>query len=462
MPPSAARERGQFAPVNVPRGITAAQIRDGEPLALAALCQRKGGAVFGYCEHVAHPGYAIEAAADAFADFRVAIDAAGEPSDREAEALLRHSTRRAAARRGVNAMAASAAGSGGKGCGGQEIKLVRYVEGGLAPAVGKVFADHVARCRSCAMAMRRLEAGERALERPPRAPLPPRVAAEILEAMVIAAPMRACGRNAAVAYQEAMRILTDNGAVRDDQPPPPLPPAAAAPTEAARDRIAVMRPPDVSRRRMRRRRIPLPGFRPYWEPQSGWAERLRSAAAPGVVLSGMAGAAFAVGLVALTGDGTSSSSTPPVNTSQSATATILSSKRALAANASPNSAAPAPRSNGGRLRIEVLSTTVHPVRGGGARVSIHARLSNATDTPARRRRPVLYVDGESVGLAAGASDSAAALLAPLRPGSVADGRLHFDTKQPVARRLTTARVRLRISGRSIPLTPVVSTRPAST
>lgn len=50
--------------------------------------------------------------------------------------------------------------------------------------------DHVSACTACCALLRRLEAGERAFERPPRVPLPPGVLEEIVLALVYAAPLR--------------------------------------------------------------------------------------------------------------------------------------------------------------------------------------------------------------------------------------------------------------------------------
>src|SRR5258705_8400092 len=77
--------------------VTAQGVRDGERGALAALVERRGGAVLAYCEAVAEPGRGLEAAGEAFARFRREVRAAAEPRALDPEALLLRSTRRAAA-----------------------------------------------------------------------------------------------------------------------------------------------------------------------------------------------------------------------------------------------------------------------------------------------------------------------------------------------------------------------------
>src|SRR5213592_4994079 len=79
--------------------VTAQGIRDGDRVALGALVARRGAAVLAYCERVAAPGRALEAAGEAFARFRREVVAAPEPRALDPEALLLRGTRRAAAAR---------------------------------------------------------------------------------------------------------------------------------------------------------------------------------------------------------------------------------------------------------------------------------------------------------------------------------------------------------------------------
>jgi hypothetical protein len=53
--------------------VTPQGIRAGDPAALAALCERRGGAVLAYCREVCEPAAASAAAAEALACFRAAV-----------------------------------------------------------------------------------------------------------------------------------------------------------------------------------------------------------------------------------------------------------------------------------------------------------------------------------------------------------------------------------------------------
>jgi len=122
--------------VNSAAHITPQGLRNGDPDALAALCDRRGAAVFAYCERAAGSEAAVGAAAEAFAQFRRAIMPAGALSGKDhADTLLRSATRRCAL---VHAEAASAGrregNEGTDECDGQEAALLVYVEDTLAPA----------------------------------------------------------------------------------------------------------------------------------------------------------------------------------------------------------------------------------------------------------------------------------------------------------------------------------------
>src|SRR5687768_8007389 len=78
--------------------VTPQGVRDGDPVVLAALTERRGAAVLAYCEHVA-PGVAPAAAADAFARFRRDVVEARDPLALDPEAALLRATRLAAAAR---------------------------------------------------------------------------------------------------------------------------------------------------------------------------------------------------------------------------------------------------------------------------------------------------------------------------------------------------------------------------
>lgn len=257
--------------VTVAADITRGKIRDGDPGALAALCERRGAAVLAYCEQVADRGHATTAAADAFARLRVAVVAPGKAPRMESDALLRHMVRRAAAWRGTNALAARAGKPVSETCAAEELGLVGYVEKSLPPADRESLDDHLVRCGGCCAALRRLEAGERAYGRPPRAPLPAGVVEELLRALVTVAPVRACGGNAAAVQEEALRLLAAGRA-------PAAAPAKAAPAALAPEAHAPERRPlDAS---PRRRPEALRKAAPAEPPAADRASRQPTAAKP--------------------------------------------------------------------------------------------------------------------------------------------------------------------------------------
>lgn len=183
--------------------VTAEAIRDGEPAALARLCIGRGGAVLAYAEHVA-PGKAGVVAAAALAEFRARIATGGRV--RDPGALLLGATRRAAAARTDDA----GDGEGPEGssdCITGDL-LEGWMEETLAPAQRTSFEEHVADCRACFAKIARFEAAERAYQNPPQAALPADVARLIVRALVAAAPVTACGGDAAEARAAAQRLVS--------------------------------------------------------------------------------------------------------------------------------------------------------------------------------------------------------------------------------------------------------------
>jgi hypothetical protein len=162
-----------------------------------------------------------------------------------------------------------------------------------------------------------------------------------------------------------------------------------------------------------------------------------------VALAGAAGTLLGVGLSKVSGDdGTAASE---VATSRPPALTGASLSR------------PPAQTSGGKLRVDVFATIVHPIAGDAARranLSAHVRIVNNGTRVIRPQAPLLLVDDVHVPSDAGAS-SAAALTAPIAIGGVADGRLSFQTRGAVTQRLTTGRVRLRVAGKTLVLTPEV-------
>lgn len=191
--------------------VSEAGIRSGDPDALAGLCQRRGGAVLVYAEHVAAPGQAGSAAADAFARFRAQV-VAGDGPRLDAESLLLSTTRHAAAARGLRARP----GNGGEpnpDCPAEAL-LIGWIEETLSAPERERFEQHVVDCPDCVGTVARFEAAERAYEDPPRAPLPANIAHQILGALVASAPVTALNGDAA-----AVREAAENGIVLDTPPP---------------------------------------------------------------------------------------------------------------------------------------------------------------------------------------------------------------------------------------------------
>lgn len=129
-------------------------------------------------------------------------------------------TCQAAAARGVNSMAARKGRPVPAGCVGLEVDLADYVEDTMSAPNRETVAEHVSQCRSCTAALRRLEAGRRAFDRPPNASLPPRIAEELVRALIFAAPVRAHGGNARAVLDEALRLLAGKRALAPSGAPP--------------------------------------------------------------------------------------------------------------------------------------------------------------------------------------------------------------------------------------------------
>ena len=208
--------------------ITLPMLRRGEPAALAVLCQRRGPAVFGYCAQVAGHDRAMEAAADAFAQWRRAIQPADAVSDGgQAEALLRRVTRRAALSSGDDTTNGQAGAKAGERCEDRESEILGYIEDALTHTDREFFATHLAQCRSCTAQLKRLEAAEPTFSASSGAPLPQTVATAILTALAGAAPVAVHGGNATAVRDEALLLLAASDLVTD---PPPRPTRVAPQT----------------------------------------------------------------------------------------------------------------------------------------------------------------------------------------------------------------------------------------
>jgi hypothetical protein len=162
--------------------VTPAGVRDGDPDALAGLCDRRGPAVIAYCEVVAGRDAAAAAAAEAFGSFRANVVAAGDLENVNPEALLINATRHAAAHR--------AGGDAPAPCARVPALLAARADRSITLADHDWLKEHLADCWTCRAPVARFEAADRAYRDPPTGSLEPEVAATIVAALAAAAPIR--------------------------------------------------------------------------------------------------------------------------------------------------------------------------------------------------------------------------------------------------------------------------------
>jgi len=330
--------------VNSAAHITPQGLRNGDPDALAALCDRRGAAVFAYCERAAGSEAAVGAAAEAFGQFRRAIMPAGVLSGKDhAETLLRSATRRCAL---VHAEAASAGrdgdeGNGGTGeCDGQEAALLVYVEDTLAAAEREVVAGHVRECGTCAAVLRRLQDAEAAFNVKPGTALPVPVAREILTALARAAPVTAHGGDESAVRDEALRLLIDGASQQSARwippgssptatvaspEPSPIPLVASqAPAPPRSVQPAVIATRESGRLARLRERVQWVGRERYGPSRPAMLLRGAVRFTAVVIAAGVIGILLGLGLSELTADDATPSPAPVVSTSSAPSATTSS------------------------------------------------------------------------------------------------------------------------------------------
>jgi hypothetical protein len=277
--------------VNVAAHITPQTLRSGDPEALAALCDRRGAAVFEYCRRAAGDKAAPAAAAEAFAQFRRVIQPEGALTDHAAaEVLLRSATRRSALVYVEHAAARGRAQASTEACDVQGTALVVYVENTLGQTERQVVDEHVAKCESCATTLRRIQDAEAAFTAKAGAPLPLAVARAILTALVHAAPVSG---EAAAVRDEALRLLVGDEASPTPTPPPPAP---VSPKALRRALLAPQNPGRPARLRDR-----VPRLRPLRVRTSPATRVLRGAIrfAAVVLAAAVVGVLLGIGLSAL-------------------------------------------------------------------------------------------------------------------------------------------------------------------
>ncbi len=213
--------------------VTPEGVRDGDPAALRGLTTRRGAAVLGYAEQVAQPGRAVDAAAEAFAQFRRAVVAADDPYDVDPERTLLRGTRFAAAAVAPRALPLRVrlrgSGQGPSACELVPELLAARAEDELSAADGERLRRHLTRCASCAAAEARFRSGERAYREASDAPPVAFAARAIMEALLHCAPTRTDVSEAAPAVPAT--------AV---EPPPPVEVAAEAALERQAAPVAVL------------------------------------------------------------------------------------------------------------------------------------------------------------------------------------------------------------------------------
>jgi len=162
--------------------VTPVGVRDGDPDALAGLCDRRGPAVLAYCEVVAGFGeIATAAAAAAFGSFRAGVVAAPDLANLNPEALLISATRHAAARyAGADAPEPHTR---------VPALLAARADRSITLADHDWLEEHLETCWTCRAPVARFEAADRAYRDPPTTRMEPPVSAAILAALVAAAPV---------------------------------------------------------------------------------------------------------------------------------------------------------------------------------------------------------------------------------------------------------------------------------
>ena len=246
--------------------VSARGVLDGDPAALAGLCDLRGPWVIAYCRAVCGPALAVDAAAAAFSAFRAAAVGAVHPLALNPDALLMAKAREAAAARAPDP-------SGGGPRPGDPLcpevprLLAGAAPGALLPADLHHLRRHLARCVACRGAQRAQREAERAYPHPPARSLPPITRQAIIAALRNAAPTGPPGRGPIRSRRPGAPPALRRRAARRRRPrrrpaPPPASrapvPPAAGPTPPRRRRRRPSAPP--------RRRPAPPGARPRLPP----------------------------------------------------------------------------------------------------------------------------------------------------------------------------------------------------
>ncbi len=193
--------------------MTPTGVRDGDPDALAGLCDVRGPAVLAYCEVVAGRGErGAAAAAEAFGSFRAGVVLAGDLATLNPEALLISATRHAAAR--------YASSDAPEACARVPELLAARADRSITLADHDWLEEHLASCWTCRAPVARFKVADKAYGEPPDTPLPPAVKVAMVAAMNAAAPVRReTAETPAVDPVEAPRYTNGNSAHAHPEPP---------------------------------------------------------------------------------------------------------------------------------------------------------------------------------------------------------------------------------------------------
>ena len=239
----------------MPRGVTPAGIRAGEPGSLAGLVELRGRAVRAYAGAVAEQGGALVAATEAMASFRTHVVGAVDVGGLDPDSTLLRAVRESSAAR-----APRPAESGPRlrrlaRRGGNVCELVPRL---LAARANRELSNedvvrldrHLASCRECRELRERFRTAESLYAETAGTPLPERDARTLLLALARAAPL-AEGTPESVAH-EALALLSGETVSRPDParaappavtPPSEAPPPETAPAEPRSDTPAATPPP---------------------------------------------------------------------------------------------------------------------------------------------------------------------------------------------------------------------------
>jgi hypothetical protein len=177
-----------------PGAVTPDGVRAGDPDALAALCERRGAAVLGYCREVCAPEDAALAAAEALARFRAAVWASGDAADLEPERLLLSATRHSAASQAhIPADTGPTRRMLGRAqtdtCARMPALIVARAENLLGDADLDRLSRHLDRCATCRATEAAFRRAERAYVATTHVALDSATSALFLAALTEAAPM---------------------------------------------------------------------------------------------------------------------------------------------------------------------------------------------------------------------------------------------------------------------------------